>query len=205
MIGILDNAMGNLRSVYNAVYQSGNDPVVVTRPEEFSELSHLIVPGVGHFQAAMARLREAGAAEAIRAFAADGRPVLGICLGMQLLAEHGSEGGESPGLGLIAGSVRPLPRDGQIRVPHVGWNTVRFRREHPATVGLKPERDFYFVHSFAMHCDDPGDVLAVTEYGEEFDCMVAHANVVGFQFHPEKSQANGMRLIENFCAWDGAC
>lgn len=205
MIGILDNRMGNLRSVWNAVDELGFDPALVDDRVTLDELTHLIIPGVGHFRSAMQNLQETGRASTIRKFAASGRPVLGICLGMQLLASRGTEGGDLEGLGLIPGVVVKLPAGPGLRLPHVGWNTVHVRREHPVFRGLKPNRDFYFVHSYALRCDDEGDWLGETEYGDVFTCIAGRDNVIGFQFHPEKSQVSGILLLKNFCRWNGRC
>ncbi|MGE0483650.1 MAG: imidazole glycerol phosphate synthase subunit HisH [Gammaproteobacteria bacterium] len=205
MIGILDNGMGNLRSVWNAVYELGYDPVLVEDDTTLDDLSHLVIPGVGHFGSAMRNLVATGRDHRIVEFAASGRPILGICLGMQLLASRGTEGGDTAGLGLIPGAVTLLPAADGLRLPHVGWNTVHVRHAHPVFRGLKPNRDFYFVHSYAMRCDADTDWLAETDYGEPFTCIAGRANVIGFQFHPEKSQVSGLLLLKNFCAWDGTC
>ena len=197
--------MGNLRSAYNAVYENGFDPVFVDKDGDFDALSHLIVPGVGHFRAVMAHLGETGLAGRIRDFAATGRPLLGICAGMQLLAELGTEGVDTAGLGLVHGRVERLPEDDGLVLPHVGWSGVTFRFAHPVLDGIKPGRDFYFVHSYALQTDRDDELLGETEYGVRFASIVARDNVVGFQFHPEKSQSNGLKLIENFCLWDGRC
>jgi imidazole glycerol-phosphate synthase subunit HisH len=204
-VGILKMPMGNLRSAYNAVYENGFDPVFVDAGSDFDGLTHLIVPGVGHFKAVMQHLEQDGLAGRIRAFAASGRPLLGICAGMQLLAERGTEGGETPGLGLVHGSVERLPDGNGLVLPHVGWSGVTFHFDHPVTEGVKHGRDFYFVHSYALQTMHEDEALGVSEYGSSFVSIVAKANVVGFQFHPEKSQANGLKLIENFCHWDGRC
>jgi imidazole glycerol-phosphate synthase subunit HisH len=203
-IGILRMPMGNLRSAYNAVYENGFDPVFVDKNSDFEGLSHLIVPGVGNFRAVMGHLEEDGLADRIRDFAKSGRPLLGICAGMQLLAEWGTESGETPGLGLVHGRVERLPEADQV-LPHVGWSTVKFRFDHPVLDGVKPGRDFYFVHSYALQTDHEDELLGETEYGTPFASIVVKDNVVGFQFHPEKSQSNGLKLIENFCSWDGRC
>lgn len=204
-IGILKMPMGNLRSAYNSVYENGFDPVLVDKHCELDDLTHLIVPGVGNFTAVMHHLKEDGMLDRIRGFAASRRPLLGICAGMQLLAERGTEGGDTLGLGLIDGHVERLPEgDGRI-LPHVGWSSVRIRLQHPVLDGIKPGRDFYFVHSYAMHTDRDEEFVGETEYGVPFASIVAKDNVVGFQFHPEKSQRNGLKLIENFCNWDGTC
>lgn len=205
-IGILKMPMGNLRSVYNAVYQNGFDAVFAEKKADFEDLTHLIVPGVGNFRAVMQHLEDEGLAHPIRAFAASGRPLLGICVGMQLLAERGTEGGETPGLGLVHGQIERLPDgDDALVLPHVGWSPVTFRFDHPITDGVKHGRDFYFVHSYALQTSHDEEALGESEYGMRFIAVVAKDNVVGFQFHPEKSQANGLKLLENFCHWDGHC
>jgi glutamine amidotransferase len=205
-IGILKMPMGNLRSAFNAVFQNGFDPVFVDQDGDVDGLTHLIVPGVGNFKAVMGHLQEGGLADRIRGFASSGRPLLGICAGMQLLAERGTESGETEGLGLVHGRVDRLPEgDNALVLPHVGWSTVDFRFAHPITQDVKPRRDFYFVHSYALQTDHEEEALGESEYGTRFVSIVARGNVVGFQFHPEKSQANGLKLIENFCHWDGRC
>lgn len=205
MIGILDLGIGNLRSLSNAIDHNGFDVQITESRAAFDDFTHLIIPGVGHFRAAMDAVRERQLRAEIRAFAASGRPVLGVCLGMQLLAATGTEGGEMEGLGLVAGTVRKLEPGPDLRIPHVGWNSLTKKQDHPVYEGLKQDRDFYFVHSFAMQCDDPADVLGETDYGGPVTAAVGHANVVGFQFHPEKSEASGLKLLENFCLWDGKC
>lgn len=201
-IGVLRMPVGNLRSAMNAVEANGFDAVAVDADDDFDALSHLIVPGVGSFAAVMGHLVAHGLDTRIRAFADSGRPLLGICAGMQLLAERGTEGGDTTGLGLIAGTVERLPDEAQV-LPHVGWSAVELARAHPVLDGLKPGRDFYFVHSYALLHGDAADRLGTAHYGVDFAAIVARDNVVGFQFHPEKSQANGLKLIDNFCLWDG--
>lgn len=201
-IGILAMPMGNRRSVHNAVLINGFDPVAVDQGEDFDQLTHLIVPGVGHYGAAVDYLCATGLGARIKAFAASGRPLLGICVGMQVLAQSGMEGGETAGLGLVSGVVARLPDDKHV-LPHVGWSTVEPRFDHPILGGIKPARDFYFVHSYALQDGEPSERLGEAHYGAAFTAIVAKNNVIGFQFHPEKSQANGLRLIENFCRWDG--
>ncbi len=205
MIGILDLGIGNIRSLSNAIRRNGFDVEVAETEGLFQRFTHLIVPGVGHFQAGMGALAARGLQPHIAAFAAAGKPLLGVCVGMQLLATTGTEGGEMAGLGLIAGTVRRLELPPAYRVPHVGWNTLFQKQPHPLFEGVKQARDFYFVHSYALACDRAQDVLGETDYGGPVTVAVGSANVVGFQFHPEKSEANGLKLLENFCAWDGKC
>lgn len=204
-IGLLRMPIGNLQSAWNALYELGFDPEMVDESSDFDELSHLIVPGVGNFKAVMAHLEEKGLPDKIRAFAATGRPTLGICVGMQLLATTGTESGSTQGLGFVEATVERLPGGPGMPLPHVGWSTVELKRPHPVTENIKQGRDFYFVHSYAMKCADETDALGITSYGDDFVSIVARDNVVGFQFHPEKSQANGLKLLENFCHWDGQC
>jgi glutamine amidotransferase len=204
MIGIIDCDLGNLRSVANALDSLGQD-VRVLREPACDDLTHLILPGVGSYFHAAGQLRERGFTEAIRAFAASGRPLLGICLGMQLLSTSGEEGGAGQGLGLVPGRVVRFDSDRVPTIPHVGWNGVAFARSHPVLRKVKTGVDFYFVHSYHLVPDQAEHVLGRTEYGAPFTSVVAKDNVLGFQFHPEKSQANGLRLLENFCDWDGTC
>ena len=203
-IGIVDIGIGNLGSLRQAIYNQGWDYVVVSVPEELDRLTHLILPGVGSFAAAMRRLHAENLAAPIIEFARSGRPLLGICLGMQLLADLGTEGGETDGLGLIPGKVVKIQAH-DYRLPHVGWNNAHQNVGHPVLQSIRSDVDFYFVHSFRFVADTPDDVLASTEYGETFPSIVGRSNVVGVQFHPEKSQVNGLRILDNFCLWDGQC
>ena len=203
MIGILDLNLGNLRSVSNAVYNLGYDFSVVTHAEHFETISHLIIPGVGSFDTAMQYANALQIKETVQSFAKQGKPVLGICLGMQLLADYGEEGGGSEGFGLIRGNVVKMTGAEGMRLPHVGWNTVILGGEHPVLHKCKDKVDYYFVHSYHLVCSTARNIIAKTEYGAEFCSIVAEKNVIGFQFHPEKSQNNGLLLLENFCEWDG--
>lgn len=205
MIGVLDIGMGNLRSMANAIVQNGFDSVVVQEASAFDDLTHLVIPGVGNFSAAMSEISARNLRQSICEFADSGRPLLGVCLGMHLLAGHGEEGGSNEGLGLIAGTVRRLDPGPDLRVPHVGWNVLHVCRDHPVFEGIKANRDFYYVHSFAMNCESDENVLGTTDYGNSVVAVVGRDNVLGFQFHPEKSQVNGLKLIENFCLWGGQC
>lgn len=204
IIGILDYGMGNINSVYNSLSYLGFEPQIVTGDSEIEACSHLIVPGVGSYAKAMSNISELGLDVAIKKHVAQGRPLLGICLGMQILSTIGEEGGEVKGLGLIPGRVQILDLV-DLPVPHVGWNSLQFNQDHALFARLKKHVDFYFVHSYFFNVDNENDVLAFTEYGKQFPAIVGHQNVVGIQFHPEKSQDNGLLLIENFCEWDGTC
>jgi len=197
--------MGNLRSIANAVHELGYDVLILSAPSQWDDISHLILPGVGHFGAAMEVVRKAQWLPPICEYQRSGRPLLGICLGMQLLADSGAEGGIHQGLGILPGTVRRLQGSPGHPVPHIGWNVLRVERDHPVFAGLKKNRDFYFVHSYEFHCSRITDRLAVTDFDHPVTAVVGHENVIGFQFHPEKSQVNGLRLIENFCEWNGRC
>jgi glutamine amidotransferase len=198
MIGIVDYGMGNLRSVYNAIVFLGFEAKLVSKTEDFNELSHLIIPGVGAFSSAMSNLNEANLIDPIKTFIASGKPVLGICLGMQLLASFGFEPNESEGLNIIEGKVVKFQLEDK-RIPHVGWNSINLTRKHYLFEGVKKGVDFYFVHSFYFDAKNAEDILAYCEYSMNFPAIVSKNNVTGIQFHPEKSQKNGLKILENFC------
>lgn len=206
MIGILDIGMGNLQSVANAIYSLGYDSEFIFNKEGLGGITHLIIPGVGAYGKAMEIIHQRELLEPLREFALQlKKPVLGLCLGMQLLAADGSEGGHTAGLDIIKGHVVKFPELARLSLPHIGWNTVQFKVVHPVFKKVKDLKDFYFVHSYYYLCQDEGNVLAETEYGIKFPSIVGENNVLGFQFHPEKSQTNGLLLLENFCEWDGLC
>lgn len=204
-IGILDIGMGNIRSVFNAIYENGFDPIIVDSVAQLDDMTHLVIPGVGAYRTAMSHIAEKNFYAPLKEFAESGRPLLGICLGMQILSDSGVEGGVSEGLGVIHGEVLPLDVSEELRVPHVGWNEVVFDVNHPIFEEVKTDRDFYFVHSYAFNCANQNEVIAHTNYGKKITCIVGKGNVVGIQFHPEKSQVNGLKILENFCSWDGLC
>jgi len=200
MIAIVDYNMGNLASVKNAFAKLGKDTVVESNPSNFSKYDKLILPGVGAFGDAMEHLRERDMIEAIRDFGASGKPILGICLGMQLLFESSEEFGEHKGLGLIKGHVKAFDESKfsePLKVPHMGWNRM-FTKKHPLFEGLDEMHYLYFVHTFHVTCDDADDIIGETEYGYKFTSAVAHKNIMGIQPHPEKSHDNGLKILENF-------
>lgn len=190
--------MGNLRSVRNAVAHLIGEVMLVTNPEEAERADRLILPGVGAFGAGMRRLEERGLAGALPALVREGRPILGICLGMQLLADRSAEHGEHRGLGLIAGDVELLRVPDGLRIPHVGWNSLEIDGAPSLLSGLAEEPSFYFVHSFEFTPSDPDHVIATTDYGRPVVAAVGAGSVMGTQFHPEKSQADGLRVLSNF-------
>ena len=196
MTTILDYGMGNLRSVEKAIQALGF--MCEVRPELGARSSKLIIPGVGAFGAAMERLLPLRAE--IRAFAAAGNPVLGICLGQQLLFDSSEEHGEHEGLGLIPGRVRYLPRDRGLKVPHMGWSPLRFHRRDGLGAEVADGEQVYFVHSLYTDCADSNDVAATAEYGLEFAAAVQRGKVWGAQFHPEKSGDVGLRMLRSFLA-----
>jgi len=202
VIAIVDYGMGNLRSVLNAFERVAPGAARLTaEPADVLAAERVVVPGVGAFRDAIAALRARGLAQAVRDFAATGRPLLGVCLGMQLLATRSSEFGEYDGLDLIPGSVELLRTDPELRVPHVGWNDLEVRRaDDPILGGLGPEPTFYFVHSYEYVPDDPAAVTAVTDYGRPVTACVGAGNVLGVQFHPEKSGTDGLALLTAFAS-----
>ena len=164
-IGIIDVGIGNIGSLRGALYSQGWDTRTVSSPADTSGVSHLLLPGVGSYSTAMQRLVSSGLIDAIRTHAASSLPLMGICLGMQLLADIGMEGERSVGLGLIPGSVVPFEQTADLRLPHVGWNVVHRQRPHPLLKGIRPDVDFYFVHSYYFNICSEEDIIGTTEYG----------------------------------------
>lgn len=200
MIGIVDYNMGNLASVINAFAKMGVDATLESDPSKISQYDKLILPGVGAFADAMEHLNENGMDEAVIAYAHSGKPLLGICLGMQLLFESSQEFGATQGLGLIPGKVVAFDQtkfDHKLKVPHIGWNELFVEKETPLFSGLKKDFYLYFVHSFHAECDEKY-TIGKTHYGYEFVSAVQNKNVYGIQPHPEKSHENGLKIIENF-------
>jgi len=198
-IAILDYGMGNLRSVEKALEHVDVVAEITHDPERARASDGVILPGVGAFPKAMERIRERGLDQLIAERVSSGVPVLGICLGLQLIFRASDELGGAEGLGLVDGPVSALEADG-LKVPHIGWSPVSWAHESPLTEGLADEEPFYFVHSYAPRPADEGDVLGTAEYGERFVCAVERGNVFGAQFHPEKSSGAGLRLLRNFAA-----
>lgn len=200
-VAIVDYGMGNLDSVARAVEECGSRPLVTDQPRDLASAAAVILPGVGAFPKGMSNIRARGLDRAlIDDVAANEIPLLGVCLGMQLLGTLGTEGEEILGLGLVPGRIERLEPAGNLRVPHVGWNEVHHVSAHPVFDGLESGRDFYFVHSYQLRCEDPGDVLATVPYGGDVVAAVGRGSVVGVQFHPEKSQRAGFHLLRNFLA-----
>jgi glutamine amidotransferase len=197
--------MGNIGSLSNAIYSQGWDPILISSPLEVNDISHLIIPGVGAYDSAMNLLSKKKLITFVNDFAASGKPLMGICLGMQILSSIGSENTISDGLGLIPGEVKLMEGPENLKLPHVGWNNISLSQDHILLEGIKKNIDFYFVHSYCFHVHNKSQSIASTEYGNVFTSIVANENVFGTQFHPEKSQKNGLRILDNFCLWDGKC
>ena len=194
MIAILDYGMGNLRSVLRAVTHVGGKAEITGDAGALEDADAVVVPGVGHFGSCMRNLVERGLAEPLKDFAGTERPVLGVCLGMQVLFER-SEEDDTPGLGLIPGRSRRLPPS--VRVPHMGWNSVQWIDPHPYVAGIPNGTSFYFAHSFAPDVV-AGTTVGATEYGRTFSSAVTRGNLFATQFHPEKSGEAGLALYEAF-------
>ncbi len=198
MITIVDYQMGNLRSVQKAIERVGGEARISSDAREIANADKLILPGVGAFGDAMAEIRRRDLASPIRSFIDSGRPFLGICLGLQLLFEKGYEHGEHDGLGVLAGDVVKFDLPPTMKVPHMGWNTVKRRSDAPLLADLQDDTHFYFVHSYYVRPADPSVVALDCDYGGNFCAAVAKDNLFATQFHPEKSQSDGLQLLAAF-------
>lgn len=201
MIAIIDYGVGNLFSLYSSFLEIGAEVVVTKDEAEIERAEKIILPGVGAFADAMFQLRETGLDRVLKEQVDKGKPVMGICLGMQMLFEKSFEYGEHEGLGILKGSVVPMrgDLDKSLKVPHMGWNGLHFVREHPLFQYCKEGDHVYFVHSyFVTDCED--SLVATTEYGKDLTAAVAKGNVMGCQFHPEKSGEVGLNVLKAFCA-----
>ena len=199
MIGIIDYGLGNLSSVYNAFKKETEDVEIFNNPHLTKSYSKIILPGVGSFSTGMDFLQKQGWVKEIKNHVASGKYILGICLGMQLLFTVGEENGETDGLKIIDGSVKKMDIKNDLKLPHVGWNNLLFKNNHHIFDGIKSKVDFYFVHSYACFVSDKNNILAEFNYGDKnFTACVYKDNVIGTQFHPEKSLPSGLKLIKNF-------
>jgi len=199
-IAIVDYGVGNLHSIRRGLEIAGAQTKITHEPAEIAAADAIVLPGVGAFKSAM---QELGAnLDIIRQVVSAGRPLLGICLGMQLLLTWSEEGGHAEGLGLIPGKVVKLPRIQ--KVPHMGWNSLKIEREHPFLAGIQSGTHVYFVHSYFVRPEDEVAVLATTTYGIEFPSVVVRGPVIGTQFHPEKSSGAGLQMLRNFVGIAGS-
>ncbi len=197
-IAVVGYGIGNVGSIVNMLRKLRVPAQVVTDAGAIAGAKRVILPGIGAFDACMEALDKSGLRGAVMDFAASGRPLLGICVGMQMLTA-GSEEGSRPGLGLIAAHTRKLPPAEGLRIPHMGWDAVRWNLpEHPLARGLIDESRFYFVHSYCVTCDAPQNMLAACTYGMEFAAAICSGSIAGVQFHPEKSHRFGLQLLGNF-------
>ena len=198
MIAIIDFGMGNLRSVQKAIEAVGSSAAITSDPEQVRRASKVILPGVGAFADAMAELHRTGLGDAFREAVHQGKPCLGVCLGLQLLFDVSLEDGEHAGLGLLPGRVVRFASRPDLKIPHMGWNTLRIRRRAPLLAGLGESPSVYFVHSYYAQPDEPDLVAAEADYPEPFPAVVWRGNLTACQFHPEKSQAVGLTIYDNF-------
>ena len=204
MIAIIDYGVGNLFSLAHSLKTVGARAVVTGDAKEINRAERVILPGVGAFGDAARKLRETGLDALVREIAGRGTPVMGICLGMQLLLDKSYEFGEHAGLGLIPGEVRPIAEviPTELKIPHIGWNALDICKPHPIFANVRPGDCVYFVHSYyGAKCDE--SVIATAEYGAPLTAAVARDNVCGCQFHPEKSGDVGLGILKAFCEWDG--
>lgn len=201
MIKVLSYGSGNIQAILNIYKRLNIDCGVAEKPEDLEQASKLVLPGVGAFDTSMAMLRDSGMIAALNDLVLQKEvPVLGVCVGMQMMA-NSSEEGTAPGLGWISGKVKKIGRDklkSKPYLPHMGWNAVKSTGNHSLLQGIDQEQGFYFLHSYYFECDRQEDVLTTTFYNNEFASAVFHRNVYGFQFHPEKSHSNGISLFRNF-------
>ena len=206
-ITVIDYGMGNIWSILNSLEYLGASGEKSSDPEVIRNADALVLPGVGAFPAAMENIRTAGLDQALEeAVIKRGCPILGVCLGMQLFAAEGKEGGGSKGLGWLGGVVEKMDMKEGMRLPHMGFNSAICQvKDSPLYQDIDQEADFYFVHSYHFVVEDPSDILTLTPYGHGFVSSVARNNIMGVQFHPEKSQSNGLKLLSNFIQFADRC
>jgi imidazole glycerol-phosphate synthase subunit HisH len=207
MIAIIDYNAGNITSVARALHNIGQDFVITDDTNKLDAASHVIFPGVGAAGEAMSYLKEKKLDNWLRLCFASGKPLLGICLGTQIIMDY-SEENRTDCIGLIAGSTKRFPdhlssAGSQLKIPHMGWNSVILRYNHPVFSGIDSAAEFYFVHSYYPAPEDVAAVLGTTDYGMDFCSVIAVKNLVAMQFHPEKSGRPGLQILKNFCAWRG--
>lgn len=202
-IGIVDYGMGNVFSVSSALESLGADAIICQTPESLKKVDKIILPGVGGFKDCMNAIRGNGFEEALNQEVLElKKPIYGICLGMQIMARESNEFGKYKGLGWISGEVIKIqPADKTMKIPHVGWNDIQYKEESFLFSNLPKSPDFYFVHSYYLNCDNKNDVIATCYYGQLITASIKKDNIFATQFHPEKSQDYGLKLLENFLSW----
>lgn len=200
-VGVLDYGAGNLKSVETALKFIKTQFFIIHNPDDFKKADALIFPGVGDARAAMNVLNQSGLGQALRHFHAQGNPILGICLGCQIVLSH-SEEGDTDCLDLIRGTVSRFPYSPGVKVPHMGWNQVSYPYKHPVFKGIPENSSFYFVHSYYPKPEDSNHIIGQTDYHIGFCSGMAYKNIIAFQFHPEKSGKMGLRLLSNFLTWE---
>ena len=189
--------MGNIKSVENAFRRIGADVLVTGNPADLDRAAGIVLPGVGAFRDAVGNLSKAGLDEKIIETIREGKPFLGICIGLQVLFEYGMEGGKNRGLGILKGIVEKIP--GDVKIPHMGWNKIKIlKRDSRLFGGIEDEESFYFVHSYHVVCRDRGSISSTTDYGTDIVSSVESNNIYGLQFHPEKSSLSGLKILSNF-------
>ncbi|MFM9945902.1 MAG: imidazole glycerol phosphate synthase subunit HisH [Bacteroidia bacterium] len=204
MIGIVDYGMGNLLSVYSAFDYLDEKVKICKNPEDLQLADRIVIPGVGAFQDCIRKLQSSGFAEALNIHCINqAKPTLGICLGMQVMANNSTEGGETIGLGWFDASVIKLhPNDKSLRIPNIGWNEVNYKKDVVLFNRLPANPDFYLVHSYYMKCNNTENIVATYEYGQTVTAAILKDNIFATQFHPEKSQDYGLVILENFLKWN---
>lgn len=199
MIGVIDYGAGNLRSVCNSLKKLSVNSILIRSPEDIKDISSIIFPGVGSFGDSSEQLKKQRLFDPIKSWLKEDRPFLGICIGFQMLFEKSDESPNSDGFGIIPGKVVRFPEENLLKVPHMGWNEIKFKNSSdPIWQGIKTSTHFYFVHSYYPEPLESNSVSSITSYGLEFASSVRCGNIFGTQFHPEKSQAAGLKLISNF-------
>ena len=202
MIALIDYGMGNLGSVHKALQRVGCEPLITSDPDQVARASAVVLPGVGAFDDCMRNLIDRGLDVAVKDAIAAGKPFLGICLGLQMLFDSSEEGGEVPGMGIIPGKVVRFTHS--LKIPQIGWNQINIKAPAPHLAGVAEGSWVYFVHSYYVVPDDPSIVCTTTDYGYEFCSAIWKDNVFATQYHPEKSQATGLKILENFAGMVGA-
>ena len=205
MIAVIDNSYSNLKSISNALSFLNFSYQIIKAENLTEKYSHTIIPGVGNFSNTMQHLIKNGGKKKIIQFSKTKKPILGICLGMQILATLGDESGPTDGLNLIPGKVKKINTSQNQFLPHIGWNSVKILKNHPILEGVKNEMDFYFVHSYKFCLENKNHSIGQSLYTEIFNSIVAKDNIIGCQFHPEKSQKYGLKILKNFCNWKNEC